>query len=263
MNIEPIAKNATKLIKKTTDFLNVNSPTIFAGFAIAGVITTTAMAVRATTKARDILDEVAYTDPDTGEHVEPGVKEMIGATWKCYIPVAVSAGLTIGAVIMSHNIQSKRNVMLAGLYSTSQKALEDYHQKTTEILGKSKTEKINEAVVEDTLAKHPVEKATILDTHLGRSLCFDTWSGRYFWCDYEKIYRAESDFRLQLADEFRKPLNDFYGLLGLDSAGCGEEVGWTVERPIVVTYRSKLASDGTPCLVISYDVEPTPSFRNW
>lgn len=263
MNTQTIAKTASKLLKRSGDFLNTNSPTIFAGIAIAGVIGTTAMAVRATLKARDIIDEARYEDPDTGEHVEPEIAEKVVLTWKCYIPVALMAGLTVASIVTSHNIQNKRNVLLAGLYSTSQKALEDYQQKTEEVVGKKKAEQVKEAIIDDQLAKNPVGRNNVIMTGYGNTLCFDTWSGRYFESDINKVKQGVNDFLYQLRLEDRLSMNEFYGYLNVDSAECGESVGWTIDQKLEIEYTSKLASDGRPCLVISYSIPPSGSFRNW
>ena len=263
MKIQEIAKHANLLIKKSGNFLQANSPTIFAGIAIAGVVGTAVMAVRATLKARDIIDEASYEDPDTNEEVEPDLKETIALTWKCYIPVVLMGGLTIGSVVAAHTISSRRNAILAGLLTTSQQALEEYQKKTEEVVGHSKAEKIKEELAGDKMLKYPVEKTTICETGFGHSLCFDTWSGRYFWCDFETVRQKMNDFNFQLNNEFSMSLNEFYELLHLDSVGCGEEVGFTTSHPLELSYKSRLASNGTPCLVIEYAHEPSPTFRDW
>lgn len=263
MNTQLIVKNASKLLKKSGDFLHTNSPTIFAGIAIAGVIGTTVMAVRATLKARDILDEATCNDPDTGEVIEPDTKEKIALTWKQYIPVALMAGLTVGAIVASHNIQNKRNVLLAGLYSTAQKSLEEYQTKTEEVVGKNKAAKIKEEIASDHLQKHPIDRSNVIATGYGDSLCYDVLSGRYFKSDYDKVRKAVNDFNEQLISDDRLPLNELYSLMGLDTIGLGEDIGWVAGDGVKISYKSRLASDGTPCLVIDHDNPPSCSFRNW
>lgn len=269
MKIQAIAKQANMLIKKSGSFIQANSPTIFAGIAIAGVVGTTVMAVRATLKAREIIDEASYVNPDVGDDIDrrelirPDWKETIGLTWKCYISVVLMAGLTIGSVVAAHSIQSRRNAILAGLLTTSQQALEEYQKKTEEVMGHSKSEKVKEEVAAGHLASNPVDKATIIETGFGHSLCFDTWSGRYFWSDYEKIRQIMNDFNYQLNNEFSMCLNEFYEMLNLGTAECGEEVGFTTQIPLDLEYKSKLASNGTPCLVIDYKHKPSPTFRDW
>lgn len=263
MNTQAIAKQASMLLKKSGDFLHTNSPAIFAGIAIAGVISTTVMAVRATLKAADDIEEACYTDPDNGEYIEPDAKEKIQLVWKHYIPVVLMAGLTVGAVVTSHTIQSKRNAILAGLLTTSQKALEDYQTKTEEVVGKSKAEKIKEEIAGDKLSKHPVDRSNVLVTGFGDTLCYDTWSGRYFKSDIEKIRQAMNEFNHAMLVEYNKSLNELYEIMNLDTIGAGEEVGWTTDHLLEFEFKSKLASDGTPCLVVDYKYQPSGTFRNW
>lgn len=268
MRIQTIAKQVPMLLKKTGNLIQQNSPTIFAGVAIAGVVATTVMAVRATLKARDIIDEASYPDPDHSEDegleiVTPDLKETVALTWKCYIPVVLMSALTIGAVVASNRISERRNAILAGLLTTSQQALEDYQKKMEEVMGHNKSDKIKEALAEDKLSDNPVDKAAIVETGFGHSLCFDTWSGRYFWSDYDKIRQIMNDFNFQLNNDFAMSLNEFYEMLNLGTAGCGEEVGFTTQRPLELEYKSRLASNGTPCLVIDYKYSPSPTFRNW
>lgn len=263
MTKQQLLASAGKFLRKSGDFLNTNSPVIFAGIAIAGVVTTAVVASRATLKAEEIIKEATYKDPDTGEEVHPDVKEIVCLTWACFIPVFLSAGLTIGAIVMSNRIQNKRNVLLAGLYSTSQKALEDYQKKTEEEIGKSKSEKIKNSLAADELAKHPIEKSTIHVTGHGESLCYDPLSGRYFYTNYEDVRKAINDFNEMLIAEDRLPLNDLYEFLGLDTCELGVHVGWTAGEGVKPVFRSRLASNGTPCLVIDHENPPTPSFRDW
>lgn len=263
MNTQAIAKQASMLLKKSGDFLHTNSPAIFAGIAIAGVISTTVMAVRATLKAADDIEEACYTDPDNGEYIEPDAKEKIQLVWKHYVPVVLMAGLTVGAVVTSHTIQSKRNAILAGLLTTSQKALEDYQTKTEEVVGKSKAEKIKDAVAEERIARLNVDEEKIIQTGYGHTLCYDWWSGRLFESDIEKIRQAMNDFNFQLNNDFSMSMNELYGMMNLDTAGCGEEVGFTTACPLEFEFRSMLTSSGRPCLVVDYKHKPMPTFRDW
>lgn len=263
MNTQAIAKQASTLLKKSGDFLHTNSPAIFAGIAIAGIISTTVMAVRATIKAANDIQEACYNDPDTDEYIEPDTKETIALVWKHYVPVVLMAGLTVGAVVTSHTIQSKRNAILAGLLTTSQKALEDYQTKTEEVVGKSKAEKIKEELAGDKLTKNPIDESQIIATGFGDSLCYDVLTDRYFKSNYDKVNQAADRFNYELIMDNNKPLNEFYSLLNIPSCGLGEVVGWRSDRELKLSLKSKLTSDGRPCLVIDYATEPSASFREW
>lgn len=256
-------KQVGRLARKVGGFAHVNSPTIFAGIAIAGVVATTAMTVRATLKASEVIQEATYVDPDTNETVKPSTKEVVEMTWSYYVAPVLMGGLTIGAIVMGRNISEKRNAALAGLYSISQDALKEYENKVEQVVGKGKADKVHEAIVEDALAKRPVDRSNVIVTGHGDTLCYDTWSGRYFRSDIQKVKQAMNEFNQSLLYDGCKPINELYELMGLDTIGGGEEVGWNSSRLVNFRFCSKLASDGTPVLAIDHFDPPKYSFREY
>lgn len=77
-SLASIAKSVRTAMKK-------HSPEILTGIGIAGMITTTVMAVKATPKALILLEE-KKDELDT-DRLEP--KDIIKTAWPCYIPAAV------------------------------------------------------------------------------------------------------------------------------------------------------------------------------
>lgn len=52
-------------------------------------------------------------------------------------------------------------------------------------------------------------------------------------------------------------LNDFYYKIGLDNTKIGDDLGWNIENGLIeLHFSSQLAADGTPCLVMDYQVAP-------
>lgn len=250
------------ILKKVGDTAQVNSPTIFAGLAIAGAVGTLFMTARATLKATEVVQEATAIDPDTGDVIKPETKDIIAMTWKYFVPPVLMTGFTIGAIITSNRILNKRNVALAGLYSVSQDALREYEQKVEDTFGKNKAEKVKDEIAGDILRDNPVDRSTVYITGYGNTLCYDVLSGRYFKSDIEMVRKSVNDFNFALGVEYNKCLNELYELMNLDSIGLGEEVGWTSAKPPECRFTSKLASDGTPCLVIDHKIPPTPFFRD-
>lgn len=262
MNNKVISK-AGVLLKRAGDFAQVNSPTIFAGLAIAGVVGTFAMTMRATLKARDVIEEATAIDPDTGEEVKPDAKDIFCMTWKYYVPPILMTGLTIGCIITSNRILNKRNVALAGLYTVSQDALKEYEQKVEETFGKSKAEKVKDDIAGDMLLRHPVDRYNIQTTGFGNTLCYDPLTDRYFWSDVQMIRKILNDYNYQLRNEFNLSLNEFYEMMNLNTTKLGEIVGWVIDEPPELRECYRGASDGTPCFVMDFTIDPTPAFRTW
>ena len=90
------------------------------------------------------------------------VKETFKLTWKLYLPVALSTVASIPCIVMSNKVSNKRYAALATAYTISEAALQEYQEKTKEIVGEKKAKQITEAHL----------------THL-KSLLKDASKGRY------------------------------------------------------------------------------------
>lgn len=252
-----------KFGKKVILLAKQNSPHILAGLAIGGVVTTVVLATKAQIKADEILSaNTNLIDEDTGDFVELTIKEKAELTWQCYIPTAISAVATIGLIIGVDAVHTKRAVALAGLCTASQKALEEYQNKVIETEGKKKHDKIQEDIAQDILDRNPVDKSLVIRTGQGGTLCYDVLSGRYFYHDINKIHQAINEYNHALNLDYCKSLNEFYQYVGLDDIGLGDECGWGTDHLLEPNFKSKLASDGTPCLVMDYVRWPSWDYRS-
>ena len=236
-----------------------HSPEILTGIGIAGMITTTVMAVRATPKALILIEE--RKEEIGAEKLE--AMDMVKTTWACYIPAAITGTLSVACLIGASSVNARRNAALATAYTLSESALKDYQGKVIEMFGEKKNEAVKDAVAKDKVEKNPVVTREVIITEKGNTLCYDAISGRYFKSDIEKIKKAECELNRQMLDDMYVSLNDFYYEIGLDSVKLGDELGWNVDSGYIdLSFSSQLASDGTPCLVIDYSVVPRYDYRN-
>lgn len=236
-----------------------HSPEILTGIGIAGMITTTVMAVRATPKALILIEE--RKEEIGAEKLE--AMDMVKTTWACYIPAAITGTLSVACLIGASSVNARRNAALATAYTLSESALKDYQGKVIEMFGEKKNEAVKDAVAKDKVEKNPAVTREVIITEKGNTLCYDAISGRYFKSDIEKIKKAECELNRQMLDDMYVSLNDFYYEIGLDSVKLGDELGWNVDSGYIdLSFSSQLASDGTPCLVIDYSVAPRYDYRN-
>lgn len=236
-----------------------HSPEILTGIGIAGMITTTVMAVRATPKALILIEE--RKEEIGAEKLE--AMDMVRTTWACYIPAAITGTLSVVCLIGASSVNARRNAALATAYTLSESALKDYQGKVIEMFGEKKNEAVKDAMAKDKVEKNPVVTREVIITEKGNTLCYDAISGRYFKSDIEKIKKAECELNRQILDDMYVSLNDFYYEIGLDSVKLGDELGWNVDSGYIdLSFSSQLASDGTPCLVIDYSVAPRYDYRN-
>lgn len=238
------------LIKSAGNVLQKNSPYILTALGCVGVVSTAVFTAQATIKAKELIDE---NESCGGPELTP--KEKVELCWKFYVPAVVNGALSIACILCANSENMKRQAALATLYSVSESNLKEYRKKVIETLGETKEEKIRDEVVQEKLVMDPVNEDMIIITGHGNTLCYDIHSGRYFKSDIETIRRVVNDMNHEVMGQMWVPLNDFYYALGIGSVKLGEKLGWTTDELLDVTYTTKLATNGQPCLVIDYDVD--------
>lgn len=126
-----------------------HSPEILTGIGIAGMITTTVMAVRATPKALALLEKKKEE-----EHVKKlSPVEIVKATWTCYIPAAITGTVSIACLIGASSVSARRNAALATAYTLSTDAFKDYRSKVVETIGEKKEQSVRDAVAKEKIEK--------------------------------------------------------------------------------------------------------------
>lgn len=266
----------TRICKKVKNSTIKHSPEILIGLGIAGMITSTIMAVKATPKALILIeDEKRHINHEILEQAKAdGIEEcerverlepidVIKVTWKCYIPAAVIGTVSAACLIGVSSVNLRRNAALATAYTLSESTLREYQKKVVETIGEKKEQTVRDAVAKETLEKEPVENKEVIITAKGDTLCFDIVSGRYFKSDIDKLKKAENELNRQMRNEMYISLNEFYYEIGLESIKLGDSLGWNIDDGYInLRFSSQLATDGTPCLVIDYEYGPKYDFRN-
>lgn len=248
----------TSVVKSVQLSIKKHSPEILTGIGIAGMITTTVMAVKATPKALKMIDEKKKE-----ENVERlTVVETVKTTWKCYVPSAIIGVVSTGCLMGATSANLRRNAALATAYALSESALKEYKEKVVEELGEKKEKSIRDSIAKDHIDKNPVSKNEVIITEKGNTLCYDKLSGRYFKSDIEKLRKAENDINRQMRSDNYVSLNEFYYAIGLDEIKIGDDLGWHIDSGYVdLKFSSQLADDGTPCLVMDYNLAPRYEYR--
>lgn len=246
LNLSNIAKNVRTAMKK-------HSPEILTGVGIAGMISTSVLAVRATPKALILINE--KKDEDGVDKLTP--VETVKVAWPCYIPAAITGALSAACLIGASSVNVRRNAALATAYSLSESALKEYQGKVIETIGEKKEQSVRDAIAKDKIDRDPVSCREVIITEKGNTLCYDTISGRYFKSDIDKLKKAENELNRQMRDDMHISLNEFYYEIGLNPTSIGDDLGWSVDHGYIeLKFSSQLADDGNPCLVIDYEVAP-------
>jgi len=239
-----------------------HSPEILTGIGIAGMLTTTVMAVKATPKALQLIeDEKEYLDVDELTPIE-----TVKVAWKPYIPAAVTCVASVGCLIGASATNVKRNAALATAYKISETALAEYKEKVVETIGEKKEKAIREEIERDHLRENPVSKNQVIITGKGTSLCYDPFNDRYFDSDMETIRRAINRLNHTMMTDMAMcaSLNDFYDELGLSHTNIGDSIGWKIDWGLIEEdIHALVADDGRPCLVLGFKEDPKYGFAKF
>ena len=250
LNVSKLCKNAKVMVSK-------RSPEILTGLGIAGMISTTVLAVRATPKALDLIARAEDKKFDNGHGNKLTVSEKMKVAWKPYIPAAITGIASISCIIGASSVHAKRNAAIAAAYNLSQTALTEYKEKVVETIGEKKEQAIKDKIAKDKIKKDPVSKSEVIVTGKGNTLCYDAFNSRYFYSDIDQIKRAINELNRIMLNQMYVSLNDFYDELNLKHSGNGDELGWKLDDGFIeVDFSSQLSDDGRPCLVIEYMVAP-------
>ena len=265
----------TKFFKNLSSTLTKHSPEILTGVGIAGMITSTVLAVKATPKALTLIeerkeeinsktfDENIDQDYSLKNHKEIdhlGFKETVKTVWKCYIPSAVMMTVSTACLIGASSVHIKRNAVLATAYQLSEAAATEYKNKVVETIGAKKEEAIRDQINKDRVENNPVSNNEVFITEKGNTLCYEPMSGRYFKSDIDKINKAVNEINRRINQSYYVSLNELYDELGLEETSLGRELGWNSNMGLLELHLSAQVSDGNPCLVLDFNSRPQYNF---
>lgn len=265
-----------QFVNKGVFALKKNSPTILVisgiGLGIAGAVT----ACRATTKLNDILEETktnvdlihksADDESLSEEYTENDVKKDLVITYaqtgvkvaKLYAPAVAMGVVSVGCILKSHDILSKRNIALAAAYATVDKSFKEYRTRVVDRFGERvdkelqygiKAKKITETTVDEETGKEKKVKKTI-DT-VDRFDALPSMYARYFeqytrdakgkviknpaWVpsgelNLEFLLIQQTNAQEKLEAQGYLTLNDVYDALCLPRSKAGSVMGWLYDK---------------------------------
>jgi hypothetical protein len=246
--------NMANLIGNVKKTLSKHSPEILTGIGIAGMMTTTVLAVKATPKALMLIEEKKQD-----ENVDKlTVIDTVKVTWKCYIPAAVTCVASTACLIGANSVHARRGAALATAYKLSETALAEYREKVVETIGEKKEQAVREKVAEKQVKENPVSKSDIIVTGNGDTRFFDPLSGRHFSSSVEKVKKAENELNKRMLHSICgcASLNEFYDELEIPRTDVGDILGWNTDNLIDICIRAQVDDDGQPSIVLDHNVRP-------
>lgn len=241
-------------------FLKKNTSTILTCAGVAGVIATSATAVKATPKALALLENAKE---EKGEELTK--TEKVKVVGPAYIPAILIGVSTIACIFGANALNKRQQAALMSAYALLDNSYKNYKKKVEELYGKDADGHIKEEIAKDKYNKDPYQVED------GIQLFYDEFSQRYFNATTERVLRAEHEINRMLSIDYGVCLNEFYELLGIDRVDYGDYLGWSGGE-ITESYgycwidfhhEKVIMDDGLECTIIYMDMEPIFNFEDY
>lgn len=250
-NISKLANDVRRLVSK-------RSPEILTGIGIAGMVTTTVLAVKATPKALYLLDEAENEKED-----ELTKLEVVKIAWKAYIPSIISGVFSASCLIGANSVNAKRNAALATAYKLSETALLDYKAAVVETIGEKKEAKVRDKAAQKNLDRKQIKMNADSNIVIANG---DTWfmdgmSGRLFKSSVDKVKSAVNELNRTMTYDMYVSVSDLYDALGLSHTNISDDLGWNLDDGLIeLDLGTAIADNGEPCIVLNWHVAPRYDF---
>lgn len=287
--INLIPKNVTQKLSRQALKLRKNSPHILFVAGVAGTVTSTVLACRATLKLSDTLDEIqndidtvkklqeADENAPTGYSADDYHKDTFYVYTKASFkivklygaPVVIGA-LSIAALSTSHLQMSRRNTALMAAYAAMQKAYEDYRDRVREELGEERELEIYHAVRKELMKNEDNKQieANVVDpnTYSPYARIFDEACGP--WEKDPEMNRiflqsVQNYCNNKLRARGHLFLNEVYDMLDFDHSRAGAVVGWVIGQEgdnyvdfgIYNAFNARFVNGYERCIVLDFNVD--------
>lgn len=197
-------------------FWHRNGSTILTVLGGVGVVATSVMAVKATPKAMQLIEEAKEEKGD-----ELTKWETIQVAGPSYIPSILIGTGSLACIFGANILSSRAQAGLASAYALLDQTHKEYKKKVTELYGDDAEVKVREEI-----AKDHYEEEDISDEDDGKVLYYDEYSRRYFRATPLAVKNAEYEINKMLTDGYYVYLNEFYQLLNLPETDYGNFMGW-------------------------------------
>lgn len=276
-------------LSKANFALRKYSPEILVVAGAVGVVTSTVMACKATTKIADILEEhkkqtdavhtgleaedIEYTEADSKKDLAIIYTQTSIKIAKLYAPSVILGGLSLGAMIASNNMLRKRSAALAAAYATIDRSFKEYRSRVVEKYGEAADkalmygthiEKLETEIDENGKKKKskkdiPVSELDLISPY---AIYYDSETSSQFKDDHDHdmfFLKSQQDYLTDLlVARGYVTLNEALDALGIDERGrYSERIAFLKKAGLVVgwKYEAKNPHDNY------VDFRVTPTYR--
>lgn len=258
-----VMASVSRSLHKVSFKFKKHSPEILVVTGVVGIIASTVMACKATTKVSDIVDDAKETIDTIHDSVGKGLHTSDGEEYtqevankdlvivyaqtgwklvKLYGPSVALGVASIGCMIGSNHILRKRNIALAAAFKAVDTSFKEYRDRVIDRFGKEmdrelrfgiKAKEIEEKVVDENGNETTVTKTVeVADPNVAHSIYSIVWcEGNTGWtrnAELNKVFLIQTQNAAN--DKLRLngilTLNEVYDMLGVQRTAYGQIAGW-------------------------------------
>lgn len=240
------------------------SPEIMTVAGVVGMVASTVMACKATTKASEIIDEtktsvsmihdlVADQAVPESEYSEEDSKRDLVIVYskaamkfaKLYGPSLIIAGLSASSILSSTNILRKRNIAIGTAYTALDRSFRTYRDRVIEKFGEDFDKELKygtttKVIEETTVDENGNEKTETKTVKIADPNNYSIYARFYDdgcagWTknpEYNLIFLKQQQnwANEKLKANGRLFLNEVYEMLGIPKTVIGQRVGWVYDE---------------------------------
>lgn len=257
-----IMNTVTRSLYRVGFKLKKHSPEILVGAGIVGVVGSTIMACKATTKLDEVLEEPKekiekihelmenpdmvpegkeYTEEDGRKDLTIMYTQSALKVAKLYAPAVILGSVSVAAILGGHHILRKRNFALAAAYATLDKGFKDYRGRVVERFGEEldkelkynlKEKEIEETIVNEdgtvTTEKKTAKVMSIEDYSKHAKFFDESCVGWTKDPEYNLMFVRDQEkyANILLKTKGHLFVNEVYDLLGIQRTKAGQVEGW-------------------------------------
>lgn len=226
--------------------LKMKSTTLLTAGSILGIVATGYLSVKCTDKYRYLKKRDEKLCKNKGYSTT--AKQIL----KAYFPLFVVGGVTCYSVVKLNIVHKKENAELLASVVTINETVRQCKDTIPEDIWKRPVDK----------PKKASKEVPQVSYNGGDLLCYESFSGRYFYSTAEKVREAQAKLNRDYRVYGYIGLNDYYRYLEIDSTQLGQVMGWTTSEscsPPIINFTNTMYTYGdNPLLQIAIDEQCFP-----
>lgn len=246
------------LVQSSVKFVQRNSSTILTFVGGVGVVATTIVAVKATPKARYLLEQA---EAEKGEKLTGLEKFKVAGP--VYIPTVLTGAATLACIFGANALNKRQQAALMSAYALIDSSYKEYRNKVTELYGEEASSEVRKEIAKDKYAETDIPRT------VGKQLFYDEFSGRYFEATMEDVVKAQYAINRAITLNSGASINEWFLELDIPPLEFGDGLGWSSNmlndyqwsKWLEFKHEKVLIDDDLECIIISFSTDPLFDFQ--